>query len=168
MSTGAVYQELLKQEVSQFATLLHAYQECSSEIQAIVDDMVNIIVSPESTPDERDHATDAVIEALFPSLVVDVLSHFDNVRVRPEFTEAGKELDEQERHFAETVKRLMDERGITQQKLADETGVTQPAISNMLNRQCRPQQRTVAKFAEALGVEVEELWPSLGKQQQKK
>jgi lambda repressor-like predicted transcriptional regulator len=158
---GAIYQELLKQDVSQFATLLRAYQECSSDIQQIVDDMVQIIVSPDSTSDERDHATDAVIEALFPSLTVDVLSYFDSQRNRPEFIEARKELDEQERHFAETVKGLMEERNMTQQRLAELTGVSQPAISNMLNRQCRPQQRTVAKVAEALGVEPESLWPTL-------
>ena len=159
--SGVALQDVLKHDVSQFATFLHAYQECSTEIQRIVDDMVQIIVSPDSTEDEREHATDAVIEALFPSLTVDAVSHFNNARHSPEFKAASDELDEQERHFAETVKRLLEERGLTQQGLADKTGVTQPAISNILTRQCRPQQRTVLRFAEALGVEPEQLWPSL-------
>jgi len=50
---------------------------------------------------------------------------------------------------------------MTQEELAEKTGVGQPAISNMLNRQCRPQHRTVRRFADALGISPEELWPPL-------
>jgi transcriptional regulator with XRE-family HTH domain len=47
---------------------------------------------------------------------------------------------------------------MTQEQLAAAIGVGQPAISMMLNRNCRPQARTVKKLADALGVEIEELW----------
>ena len=33
----------------------------------------------------------------------------------------------------------MDEKGWNQETLADKIGISQPAISNMLNRHCRPQ-----------------------------
>jgi len=48
---------------------------------------------------------------------------------------------------------------MTQEALAAKLGVGQPAISNMLNRQCRPQRRTVLRLAQALGISPEELWP---------
>jgi len=53
----------------------------------------------------------------------------------------------------------MARRGMTQEALAAKLGVGQPAISNMLNRQCRPQRRTVLRLAQALGISPEELWP---------
>jgi lambda repressor-like predicted transcriptional regulator len=37
-------------------------------------------------------------------------------------------------------------------------GVGQSALSMMLKRQCRPQERTVQRLAEGLGVAAEELW----------
>ena len=48
---------------------------------------------------------------------------------------------------------------MTQAQLAGVVGIGQPAISMMLKRQCRPQQRTVQRLAEALGVAAEKLWP---------
>jgi len=48
--------------------------------------------------------------------------------------------------------------------LAEKIGVGQPAISMMLQRQCRPQKRTVMRIAEALGVSAEELWPNTKEQ----
>lgn len=69
-------------------------------------------------------------------------------------------LDEEEAAFAARVRKLMHEKGMTQADLAEATGVTQPAIANILNRNCRPQQRTIARFAEALEVDPSELWPN--------
>jgi transcriptional regulator with XRE-family HTH domain len=53
----------------------------------------------------------------------------------------------------------------TQEMLAEKAGVGQPAISNMLNRQCRPQRRTIQKFAAVLGVSPDELWPGFSAEQ---
>ena len=50
---------------------------------------------------------------------------------------------------------------MTQEQLAAKIGVGQPAISNMLNRQCRPQRRTVKRLATALDVSPEDLWPGI-------
>ncbi|MFM7038566.1 MAG: helix-turn-helix domain-containing protein [Planctomycetaceae bacterium] len=52
----------------------------------------------------------------------------------------------------------MEEKNMSQETLASLMGVSQPAISNMLNRRCRPQRRTIVRFAQALGVTEEELW----------
>lgn len=68
-------------------------------------------------------------------------------------------MDREEVTFAERLRGVMEEKGVTQQTLADRVGVGQPAIAMMLARQCRPQQRTVVKLAQALGVDRSELWP---------
>lgn len=62
--------------------------------------------------------------------------------------------------FAEALHKLMRERDLTQERLGELVGVSQAAISNMLNRDCRPQRKTIEKFAEALGVSPRSLWPN--------
>ncbi len=107
-------------------------------------------------------------DALFPNLYKGKLgmdlaeSEEDATRETPELQEVVDEMDREEATFAKRLKETMSKRDLTQQKLAELVGVGQPAISNMLNRECRPQQRTVEKIAEALGVPVAELWPFPG------
>jgi lambda repressor-like predicted transcriptional regulator len=73
-----------------------------------------------------------------------------------------EEMDQEEATFAARLAAFLKERSITQEELAARIGVGQPAISNLLNRQCRPQRRTVLRLAEALGVAPRELWPAFG------
>jgi transcriptional regulator with XRE-family HTH domain len=75
-----------------------------------------------------------------------------------EMKTAIEELDAEEESFAERLKDLMADRGLTQTDLGKMIGVGQSAISNMLNRNCRPQQRTAVRLATALDVPVESLW----------
>ena len=74
---------------------------------------------------------------------------------------SASELDTQEANFADRLKELMKAKAITQQQLASRIGCSQPAISQMLNRQCRPQRSTILNLAAALDVEPHELWPNL-------
>ncbi|MEX0727918.1 MAG: helix-turn-helix transcriptional regulator [Planctomycetaceae bacterium] len=73
---------------------------------------------------------------------------------------AGR-LDMQESVFWHKVDEILKGKAITQTQLASRMGLTQPAVSQMLNRRCRPQRATIIKFAEALGVKPLELWPDL-------
>ena len=68
-------------------------------------------------------------------------------------------MDKEESFFADRMRELMEVKGTTQAELAAKVGIGQPAISMMLNRACRPQRKTVLRFAEALEVPPEELWP---------
>ena len=63
--------------------------------------------------------------------------------------------------FIERVRNLMERKRISQTDLAGRIGCTQPAISQMLNRRCRPQKQTILKIADALGVDARDLWPDL-------
>ena len=152
-------QEIVCAEAVQFARFLYAFKECSSEIQAIILDMAEIVVDPESDEEERGHALDTMLEALLPGYCADVLETHQSMLLSPEGVRAREELDREEATFAETLRRHMEEKGVTQEQLANSAGISQPAISNMLNRKCRPQRRTIEKFAEALGVSALELWP---------
>jgi transcriptional regulator with XRE-family HTH domain len=67
---------------------------------------------------------------------------------------------EEEQTFAQRLSAFLTEKEMTQEQLASAIGVGQSAISNMLNRQCRPQRKTVARIAAALGIEPAELWSS--------
>ena len=50
---------------------------------------------------------------------------------------------------------------MTQKGLSNRIGCSQPAISQMLNRKCRPQKKTILKLADALQVQPHELWPDI-------
>lgn len=153
-------QDLLKPEVAQFAQLFFAFQECTEEVQTIVIQMAGIVNDPESTHDEREHALEVLVEALVPGLACELLNSHLRLLKTSEFLAAKEQVSQQEHRFANKVRELMESKGMTQEELAERTGVSQPAISNILNRRCRPQQRTVLRFAEALEVSPEVLWPA--------
>jgi len=151
--------QLVNEEATRFARMLHAYNECSTEVQKIVCDMSAIIADESSTTHERTLATDTIVEAMLPLLTSDVREFAENRMRSPAARESAEELDQEEAAFADRLKRVMFERNMTQEQLAKLTGVSQPAISNILTRCCRPQRKTVGRFAEALGVSPDELWP---------
>ncbi|TVS20258.1 MAG: XRE family transcriptional regulator [Planctomycetaceae bacterium] len=75
--------------------------------------------------------------------------------------EAMDEMEREEEMFAQRLRAIMKEKGVTQTQLAESLKIGQSAISNMLHRQCRPQRRTVLRLAEALSVNPADLWPAL-------
>ena len=146
-----------------FAKWMHALMECSDEVQEVVRDMVEIIRDPDATDDEKEMVSETLLEALFPtshngSLGADLMDLEDEMR-----EQAGGEIISQmnteELAFGERVKNALIDKQMTQQDLADAIGVGQPAVSMMLNREARPQQRTVQKIADALGMHYDDLWP---------
>ena len=73
---------------------------------------------------------------------------------------ARQAMARQEAAFPERLRKLMEERNLSQKALPAMIGVGQPAISMMLPRKCRPQRATIAKLAKALGVKANDLWPA--------
>jgi predicted XRE-type DNA-binding protein len=158
-------QEINKLQLLQGAKFLRAYLECSDNVQAGIRELLDVVNDPETDDDDRESTLMTLADALFPNphegkLGADLeqteclgAAHHDEMR------EALEELVREEQTFAERLRSLMDARDLNQQELAKMLGVGQPAISNMLNRQCRPQRRTVARIAKALDVNPEELWP---------
>jgi transcriptional regulator with XRE-family HTH domain len=82
-----------------------------------------------------------------------------------EMKHAVEIMDREEAEFATRLAAIMKDRKLSQEGLAKLVGVGQPAISNMLNRQCRPQRATVERFANALEVPPDKLWPKLRSEQ---
>lgn len=137
---------------------LHAYQECSDEVRELVQELFELISDPECDEEAKHTAESTLVEALFPGVTADLM---DNDRTLMSLAETAPEYQElvaEEEAFRTSVKEIMDARGLTQGDLAELIGCSQPAVSNVLNRPCRPQMRTVKKFAVALGVEPIELW----------
>jgi transcriptional regulator with XRE-family HTH domain len=105
--------------------------------------MVSVVEDSRATPLERRHALAAIADAL--SLEQD-----------------GEGQDgSQQAAFADRLRELMAAKCVTQQELSERVGCSQPAISQILNRKCRPQKKTVLKLAEALQVQPQELWPDV-------
>jgi len=72
---------------------------------------------------------------------------------------AADRLEREAKVFGSNVKRIRGQSGLTQSALADAANMTQPQISYLERGEHRPQESTVKKLAEALGVSPEELLP---------
>lgn len=151
---------LLECNVRTFLEVKNAYDQCTPEIREVVDDMIAICNSGDADDFEKRRAMHTVIEALFPALADDVLRDLNDAASQPDARQQEAEMDAQEATFATRLRVAMEHKGLTQEELAAKIGVGQSAISNMLNRRCRPQARTVARLATALDLRPADLWPA--------
>ncbi|MFO0867480.1 MAG: helix-turn-helix transcriptional regulator [Pirellulales bacterium] len=169
MTTAAIRSEknhtaaILADNVRIFLEIKSAYEGCDDAIKEAVNDMVEIAQDQSATEEERERALYTIVEALFPSLSVDFMAFCERVRKSDGALENARAMADEEKTFAERVQEILTERQITQEQLAEMIGVGQPAICNMLNRNCRPQKRTIVKIAEALKVSPEYIWPNFKK-----
>ena len=151
--------KMVEHNLRMFIEIKNALDECDPEIQEVVTEMLDIYADENASEDEKSLAFNTIAEALFPSLSTDIL-RMERERSKTETAhETDARLNQEEAVFADNLRQVMAVKQITQEELAKRTGVGQSAISNMLNRQSRPQQRTVGRFAEALGVSPQDLWP---------
>jgi lambda repressor-like predicted transcriptional regulator len=146
------------------AEVLSAYLEKSPIVQAVIRDLVILLKDANLPLGERTWAETALQDALFRHRSPERRKSGERVstdeKKKPAgLREAHERMDEEERVFAESLARLLEKRKVSQAELARRVGVQSSAISMMLSRRCRPQRRTVEKIAQALGVEVLELWP---------
>lgn len=148
-----------------FIEVKNALDECDPDIQAVVSEMLEVYKAPETSPEEKQLAMHTIIDALFPSLGVEALAAERYAASSKEASACNNAMDLQEEHFSDRVRQLMQDKGVSQEQLAVQMGVGQSAVSNMLSRRCRPQQRTIERAAEALGVKPDTLWPPLSAQQ---
>ena len=58
------------------------------------------------------------------------------------------------------IKELMEEKGVTSASIAESVGIHKVSVSNIINGKQNPSAETLEKFAEALGVEMWELFKS--------
>ena len=147
------------------AQWMRAFKECSNATQTVILEMIDIISDPSADKDDQEMATATFLEALFPSSYdgkpgIDIEDWESLHREQcADATQVELKLDKEEQAFGDRVQSLMKSKGMTQELLASKAGLTQPAISMLINRGARPQKRTVARIAEALGVMPDELWP---------
>jgi lambda repressor-like predicted transcriptional regulator len=146
--------------------IILALSECGHELRAEVIELFKQLDGGELDEQETQATTALLADILFPTVDHRGLPGLDLVEAEevdrstdPEAKGILTRMDDEEAHFARQVQRLMDEKGLTQAELADKVGLGQPAISMMLNRVCRPQRKTVLRFAQALEIAPEELWP---------
>jgi transcriptional regulator with XRE-family HTH domain len=58
------------------------------------------------------------------------------------------------------IKEIMEEKGVTSVSLAEAVGIHKVSVSNIINGKINPSAETLEKIAEALGVEMWELFAS--------
>jgi lambda repressor-like predicted transcriptional regulator len=150
---------LMEANLRAYIEIQNAFEQCDPDIQEVIKSMLLICRSDEASDDEKKRAMTTVIEGLFPGLADDISRIEQSCIKRPEAIKRESDLDSEEATFADRLQAIMNAKELKQEELAELTGVSQPAISNMLNRNCRPQKRTILRFAEALGVSPSDLWP---------
>lgn len=148
------------------APIVCALAECDEALRVDALELFKQLVSDDLDHEQRLATTALLAEILFPNCDLNGLPGLDLVEaeamapsVAPEAKEILDRMDQEEAFFAQRLRDLMTERGWTQVDLADKVGLGQPAISMMLNRTCRPQRKTVLRFAQAFGVPPADLWP---------
>ena len=127
-----------------------------------VGELISALSEDDMETAERERFLGTLAHVLFPNFCQSVES-LDSREFRNasglEAELAIRELDQKEETFAGRLQAMMDARGLVQSTLASAIGVRQSAVSMMLSRKCRPQRRTIAKVAAALGVPPHVLWP---------
>jgi transcriptional regulator with XRE-family HTH domain len=146
------------------ATLL----ECSDEVQHVVVSMLEVLKNPAANRNERQRALMTLADALHLNPDEDgeygldlIASEIGAAERHPALAREVEKMNSQEAAFAARLKELMESKRVSQKELADRVGCSQPAISQMLNRNCRPQKKTILKLAEALNVQAHDLWPDI-------
>lgn len=160
-------QDAIISTIQGVAPLFQAFLECSQELQQHAKTMFAVFHDSDATDEDRYLAAATLADILFPNthegdklLGLDLVAAEQLAKVHhPESQAVLDQMDAEEATFAVRLEQAMAERNITQSELARRIGVGQPAIANMLKRECRPQKRTVARLAEALGMQPAELWP---------
>jgi transcriptional regulator with XRE-family HTH domain len=145
-----------------------ALAECSDAIQQVVVRLIVVVKNPKTSPVERQRALMTIADALFPNADENgeygldlVTSEAGAAAENPSLAREVQKMDTQEATFAQRLREVMEAKRISQLELADRVGCSQPAISQMLNRNCRPQKKTILKLAEALNVQACDLWPDI-------
>lgn len=145
-----------------------AFAECDAELRAEALELFKALESNELDQEQRIATTALLAEILFPNADADGLPGLDLAEVEQMAPQVNREakglleqMDREEADFAHRLRQLMEAKNMTQAQLAEAVGIGQPAVSMMLNRGCRPQKRTVIRFAQALGAKPEELWPGI-------
>jgi len=141
-----------------------AYLEASDVVRKVIDDMAAIYADDQADADDRESALDTLTDALFPYMPKGELGlDVEDMKIiacdGSHVPSVVDQLADEEANFAACVATLMESKGMNQAQLAEAVGLGQPAVSMMLNRACRPQKRTIQKFAAALGVKPSDLWP---------
>ena len=168
MSTSTADINTTAADLQRFAPLFQAYLECSADLQIHARQLFKILGDPSTDEDERALAAMTLADVLFSNfhegeLGSDLEECEEQAKESPESRATLECMDLEEATFAERLRAAMEECKMTQVELAERIGVGQSAIAMMLQRQCRPQQRTVARMAVALGVTADQLWPNLGR-----
>jgi lambda repressor-like predicted transcriptional regulator len=158
----------LMNDILRSAPLFQAYLECSDELQAHARKLFAALSDPQTDADDRALAAMTLADVLFPNphegeLGSDLQEcEAQGSQYSAETRETLERMDREEATFAERLRAVMESRGMTQVELARRIGVGQSAVAMMLQRECRPQRRTVVRMAEALEVAPRELWPGFG------
>lgn len=142
---------------SQQQKLIRRYLECSDEVRSVVRSMFAVLEHPQMTNEDRQRAMATIADALF----VNPIERHDEVERRPSDAARLDQLDSQEATFAQRLRKILEQKNVTQEELAVRINCTQSAISKMLSRNARPQRKTILKMAQALSVQPTDLWPNL-------
>ena len=136
-------------------------------MRQIVLGMLRIIEDPNSTREEAQRACSTIRDAFDAQQDnrLDGENHkgceVGDATIIPAIDRDIAKLDSQENDFWDALQQIMKLKAITQSELASRLGSTQPAISQMINRRCRPQRNSILRIADALGVDPRNLWPDL-------
>ena len=140
--------------------LIRRYLECSDSVQSVVRSMFAVLEHPLTTNEDRQRAITTMADALFlnppeghdnhgidlSAVERDAAKKREQEERRPVVTSRLDQLDLPDATFAQRLRRILEEKNVTQEELAERIECTQSAISKMLSRNARPQRKTIFKI----------------------
>jgi DNA-binding phage protein len=118
-------------------------------------DLSLLLQDPELDEADRDAISSTLLTLLNPTIGADDIG--GSLDEEDAATEAL--LDSEERLFAARLRKVMEEKKITEEVLAQQVGLTSDTLGRILSCDTRPQKRTVEKLAKATHASAEYLWP---------
>jgi len=165
MSKNTALKEMLYAGFATSAPIILALEECDDELRIEAIELFKQLESHELDKEQCIATAALLAEILFPNTDDKGVPGLDLAEAeaiaaatQSEAKEVLSTMDNDESMFAQRLRELMDAKGISQMELAAKVGIGQPAVSMMLNRSCRPQRKTILRFAEVFGVSPQELW----------
>lgn len=115
-----------------------------------------------STSEDSEEAEEAM------STFLEVFVDYEVKDARPQIvgfpleeSKVPQKLDKWRRYVAKQIQSMRNKLGLTQQQLASKADINQPHLSRIENAEVSPSYKTISKLARALGVEHNQIDPSV-------